>query len=140
MDSYNLVHFTSFILNPFFPKRAYLTTLFLMRFITSLLVVVCCETSDTPFFLQMKLMGKFPSRIWQVTADLIPSVNNLLGNRKGMMLGGAGKNTQRHIINYSLDKSSKQSFFFQAHMVLFPIRKVRRSTLYSGLENALHDF
>ena len=42
-----------------------------------------------PSLSHLKVMGKDPSKIWQETADLIPSLSNLLGKRKGMMVGGA---------------------------------------------------
>ena len=42
-----------------------------------------------PFFVHWNEIGRLPSRIWQDTADLMPSLRSLLGNRNGMMVGGA---------------------------------------------------
>lgn len=42
-----------------------------------------------PSLFQRKVIGRLPSKIWHETADLIPSLSNLFGKRKGMMVGGA---------------------------------------------------
>ncbi len=42
-----------------------------------------------PSFSHVNLIGRLPSKIWHETADLMPSLSNLFGNRKGMMVGGA---------------------------------------------------
>lgn len=46
-------------------------------------------STASPFLRQSKEMGRLPSRIWQETAERMPSFRRLLGNRKGMMVGGA---------------------------------------------------
>ncbi len=45
--------------------------------------------ASRPSLIQENEMGRFPSKTWQDTAERIPSLNKLLGNRNGMIVGGA---------------------------------------------------
>ena len=49
------------------------------------------DPNDNPSLVQSNWIGRLPSRIWHETADLIPSLSNLFGNRNGIMVGGAEK-------------------------------------------------
>ena len=64
-----------------------------------------------PSLYQPKVMGRLPSKIWHETADLIPSLSNLLGKRKGMMVGGAETSPIKHQLKLTCLRWEKKSLF-----------------------------
>lgn len=63
-----------------------------------------------PSLYQPKVMGRLPSKIWHETADLIPSLSNLLGKRKGMMVGGAETSPIKHQLKLTCLRWGKKKF------------------------------